>query len=149
MAGLATILTTYRTALEASPASLMSLKTNQDVNDLARSTLHKTYVLAIESLRPLLGESSIHGGGQLDHEAILRLDIHFDPDLDVEAVNEGSIAGTLESALLTMIKAGTRGSSAALIVLPSSPFLVEELDPDHFRARGTFLVRYRLTADTT
>lgn len=94
---LASVLTTYRTKLAASPASLTSIDENKPPED-PDGTVHKKFFLR-------LGEghrvTSLHGGGVLEYVDELHLSVWWNPEnlestiYEVIADDERNIATTM------------------------------------------------------
>lgn len=142
---LATIFQTYRSKL-VSDAGLVNLKATHAIADLPASKVHKGFKLSLES--GPFENGSIHGGAQVEYTAELRLEIHWDPELDEEAIYD-TIATDLENANLSMLRASNRTGTTALVVRPSRRFTVDDRNPNDFFAVGTFEVRYRLEQNLT
>ena len=144
MGVLSTQLTDSRVDLAAAPTSFTNLKANQEVGDLPASNLHQVFKLEMAGGPRLL---AIHGTTTAEYEADIRLEIHWDPKLDTEAIHN-TIADDLTDAMHVLLKASNRATGVVLIT-PGTPFSVEQVSTNDIRAVGTFIVRFRETQDMT
>ena len=137
-------ITASRVDLAAAPTSFVNLKADQEIGDLPASNLHQVFKLEMAGGPRLLG---IHGTTTVEYEADLRLEVHWDPELDTEAIHN-TIADDLTDAMHVMLKASNRETGVVLIS-PGQAFSLEQVSTNDIRAVGTFVVRFRVTADMT
>ena len=137
------VLTAYRTALAASPASLVNLPEAMDIDDLPVSTLHKTFVLRVSGTPQV---RQLHGGGQLEYDAEIELEIHWDPELDLEAIHN-TIADDLINATHVMVTQSNR-PAGCIRVWPIGIGRVEKISTNDIAATMQYEVRCRETKDT-
>jgi len=146
MGVISTYLTAQRTALAAAPASLNNVPASMDINGMAASNRHQAFTLKVAGVPTLL---KMHGGGVVEYEQDLDLEIRWDPELDPEAIHN-TVADDLENASHVMLKASNRTGTEAdgvLLVLPSGGAVTNETD--QISAVLTYTVTYRVTQDMT
>lgn len=147
MAVLSAFMTSQRTALAASPASLTNLPEGVEIDDLPESTNHKTFMLRVSSVPDL---RSMHGGGVVEYAQELELEVHWDPEVDGEALHT-TIADDLENIAHVMLKTSNRTGTATDGIMLCLPIggSVEQVDTNDWRALLRYEVVYRITQDMT
>lgn len=143
MGVLSTFLTSQRTALAASPASLNNVPASVAFEDLPVSIQHQSFVLKVVGVPSL---RAMHGGGVAEYETDIELSISWDPELDPEAIHN-TIADDIENATLVMLKTGNRTSGIQLVTPTGGA--VDDTSTDLVTATMTYSVIFRVTQDLT
>lgn len=140
-----TILQGYREKLTEAPASLKNLPVTHDIDDLPAGALHQTFALTLVSGPFPTGK--LYGGGVVEYQAEIGVEVHWDPELDSEAIHD-TIGVDLENVCHVMLKSGNRPAGVS-IVNPTRRFAEIEGGPNDVARLGTFTAEYRVTQDMT
>lgn len=144
MSVLSTMLTNYRTLLAAAPASLVNLPATFEEDDLPASKNHKVFQLTIGGF---LVVRDLFGGGTMEFEGAVRLEIRWDPELDFEAIHN-TIADDFTNASAVMLKTSNRPSGVQRVWLENGGD-VAKMGKNQVGVISIWGVIWRETLDTT